>query len=74
LLQLLKAIAGLVDSLADLRDAQHRRHQARDARTVAARLRAYAAPASRSGQPAARQVATVRHDRLSQTDAARRRR
>jgi hypothetical protein len=75
MLQLLKAIAGLADSLADLREAQHRRHQARDARTVAARLRAYALPASSFDETAAYQVAAARHHHHpSQADATRPRR
>lgn len=72
MLRLLKAIAALADSLADLREAQRRMHQARDARTAAARLRACVVPVSRSGDAAARQVVNARPYRPSQVDAARR--
>jgi MobA/VirD2-like, nuclease domain len=43
-LHLLYTLAALAENLADLRDAQHRLHQARAARTAAAYLRAAAPP------------------------------
>jgi hypothetical protein len=43
-LHLVYTLAALAESLADLREAQHRYHQAQDARTAARQLRTFTPP------------------------------
>jgi hypothetical protein len=52
-LHLIYTLAALAESLADLRQAQERLHQARAARHAAGQLRQYQAPAGRAGRPRA---------------------
>jgi len=53
-LHLIYTLAALAESLADLREAQHRLHQVQAARTAAEGLRAWTPPAGSSGVPLAR--------------------
>jgi len=57
-IQLINALAGLADNLADIRESRQRLHQAHAARTAAAQIRAYlprpSDSAKPSGKPAAR--------------------
>jgi hypothetical protein len=50
-LHLIFTLAAMAESLADLREAQHRLHQARAARHAAGQLRAYRPPAGPTAAP-----------------------